>query len=70
MPPRIGDPAAGVEGTGHHAGVTLNSVAQIEKPGAFAGEANNVNVSELLAQITNWHDLNKVDAAYVHRVWY
>jgi hypothetical protein len=43
-------------------------VAQIEKPDTFAGEANNV--SELLAHITNWHDRYKVDAAYVHRVWY
>ena len=57
-----------VEGTGRRADVTLNSVAQIEKPGTFAGEAKNV--SELLAQITNWHDRNKVDAAYVHSVWY
>jgi hypothetical protein len=47
----------------------LEFVAQIEKPDIFAGDANNV--SELLAQITNWHDRNRINAADVHlRVWY
>ncbi len=47
----------------------LNSVAQIEKPGSFAGEAKNV--SELLEQMTNWHVSQAISAPDVHRrVWY
>jgi hypothetical protein len=44
-------------------------VAQIEKPDLFAGDADNL--SELLAQVTNWHEHNRINAADVHRrVWY
>ncbi len=47
----------------------LNSVAQIEKPDVFAGDANNL--SELLVQVANWHDCNRVNLPDVHlRVWY
>jgi hypothetical protein len=47
----------------------LNAVAHIEKPDAFAGDANNL--SELLVQVANWHDCNRINAPDVHlRVWY
>jgi hypothetical protein len=44
-------------------------MAQIEKPDVFAGDANNL--SELLAQVTIWHDCNRINEPDVHlRVWY
>jgi FRG domain len=44
-------------------------VAHIEKPGVFSGDANNV--SELLQQVTIWHDRNRINAPDVHLlVWY
>lgn len=47
----------------------MNSVAQIEKPDVFAGDATNV--SELLAQLANWHDCNRINPPEVHLlVWY
>jgi hypothetical protein len=44
-------------------------VAQIDKPGSFAGSAKNV--SELLDHINTWHVTQKISASDVHRrVWY
>ena len=47
----------------------LSSVAQIEKPEKFVGEAEST--SQLLEQITKWHDRHKMGTSDAHRrVWY
>jgi hypothetical protein len=44
-------------------------MAQITKPAAFVGEASST--SQLLEEITKWHDRHKVNAPDAHRtVWY